>query len=87
MKTTIYVIPDCPYCHQLKQLLTSANIEYEEIDIDTEAGGELFDSVYEITKSDAVPTIVIDDNILVPNVSFMSIEMALQVIQLILNKN
>ena len=38
MTTTIYTKPGCPYCAAAKQDLEARGVEYEEIDVYTDAG-------------------------------------------------
>lgn len=84
-KVKLFIINDCPYCKKLEGLLNDANIEHLDINIDSEEGDELFKPIHDITNSELVPTIVIGERILVPEVSFLTIDTAFKIIQMILN--
>jgi glutaredoxin len=84
-KVIVYLINECPYCEKLEKLLNEANIEHTAINIDTKEGDELFKPVYDLTKSEMVPTIVIGERILVPEISFMTIDMAFKLIKMTLS--
>ena len=80
----IYTIDRCPYCQELKNLLTSANIEFTEVNVDIEENKKEYDRIHKITKSDEVPIIKINSKLLVPNVSFHSINDAFYLIKTII---
>jgi glutaredoxin len=83
---TVYLINDCPYCKKLLGLLNEANIQYETVDIGTEEGEKIFEPVHDISQSYMVPTIVIGERILVPEIGFITIDMAFKIIRMILNE-
>jgi glutaredoxin len=85
MKVTVYVINNCPYCKKLENLLSEANIDHETVNIDTEEGNKLFEPVHALTKSEMVPTIVVGEQILVPEIGFNTIDTAFQLIQMLLD--
>jgi glutaredoxin len=72
----IYTVDNCPYCTTLKNFLDADGIEYEEVNVGWEENQREFQQVYEITKSDNVPTIKIGKQLFAPNVSFQSIKEA-----------
>jgi len=72
----IYSIPDCPYCNELKEILTKEGVEFVDINVDTPENEKEYDKVYEITKSEMVPIVLVGTQFLVPNVSFQSIREA-----------
>ena len=75
-KVRIYSIPECPYCSELKEILTNDGIEFTDINVNLPENQAEYDKLYEITKSDEVPIIKIGKQLLVPNVSFSSIKQA-----------
>ena len=77
----IYTVDDCPYCTTLKGYLDKDGIEYEEVNVGYEENQSEFKEVYEITKSDNVPTIKIDKQLFAPNISFQSIKEAYQLVK------
>jgi glutaredoxin len=69
----IYSIPECPYCNELKTILTQEGIEFIDINVSLPENDAEYQKLHEITKSDDVPIIRVGKNLLVPNVSFHSI--------------
>jgi glutaredoxin len=76
---TVYTIKDCPYCSELKGLLKENEIEFNEIDIYDENYKEEVDKVMEISKADQVPIVRVGAQLLVPDVSFQSINECLEI--------
>jgi glutaredoxin 3 len=72
----IYSIPQCPYCNELKEKLTEANIEFKDVNVLLEEHKTEYDAIVEKTKSDEVPIVRVGNQLLVPNVSFHSINEA-----------
>jgi glutaredoxin len=72
----IYSIPDCPYCTELKNILTEEGIEFIDVDVNLEENEAEYNQIHEITKSDQVPIIKVGKQLLVPNVSFATIQEA-----------
>lgn len=72
----IYSIPQCPYCTELKEILTTEGIEFLDVDVSLEENEAEYNQIHEITKSDDVPIVKIGKQLLVPNVSFQSIREA-----------
>lgn len=75
-RVRIYSIPECPYCTELKTILTNDGIEFTDINVMLPENQSEYDKLYEITKSDEVPIIKVGKQLLVPNVSFSSIQQA-----------
>ena len=72
----IYSIPDCPYCSELKEILTNENIEFIDVNVNLEENEKEFSRIQKITESDSVPIVKVGKQLLVPNVSFQSIREA-----------
>lgn len=72
----IYSIPDCPYCTELKNILTEEGIEFIDVDVNLEENEAEYNQIHEITKSDQVPIVKVGKQLLVPNVSFATIQEA-----------
>lgn len=72
----VYSIPQCPYCTELKEKLTENNIEFVDVNVYLEENKEEYDMIVEKTKSDEVPIVRVGIQLLVPNVSFHSINEA-----------
>lgn len=73
---TIYGFKDCPYCTELKEILTTEGIEFTDVDITLPENEVEFNKVLEVSKAEEVPIIKIGKQLLVPNVSFQSIREA-----------
>lgn len=74
----IYVMENCPYCKQLKGLLDKEGLKYEEVDINLKENKEESDTVFKVTNCDSVPIVRVGNQLLAPDISFFSIEEALQ---------
>ena len=70
----IYTIKGCPYCEELKDLLTKDDVNFVEVDVSLDEHQKEYDKLFEITKSDDVPIVKVGKQILVPNVSFKTIQ-------------
>lgn len=81
----VYSIKNCPYCDELKELLTKENIPFMDIDINLPENIKEFDKINEIAKTDSVPVVFLKKQILVPEISFKTIKQAILVIKNILN--
>ena len=69
----LYTIENCPYCIELKKLLTKEGIEFTEIDVDKDENQDEFNRIYEIAKCNDVPMVIVNNQLLVPHVSFNSL--------------
>lgn len=76
MKVKLYTIQNCPYCKELKGLLTKYGIDFDEIDVNLPENEVEYANLSKITKSDDVPIVRVGKQLLVPNVSFRSIKEA-----------
>lgn len=72
----IYSIPQCPYCTELKEILTNEGIEFTDVNVDLPENEQEYNKIYEITKAEEVPIILVNKQLLIPNVSFKSIQEA-----------
>lgn len=73
---TIYGFKGCPYCTELKEILTNEGIEFKDVDIELDENTEEFEKVREVSKADEVPIVKVGNQLLIPNVSFKSIKEA-----------
>lgn len=69
----VYSIPECPYCTELKEILTNEGVQFIDVNVNLPENEEEYNKIYEITKSDEVPIVLVNKQLLVPNVSFKSI--------------
>ncbi len=74
----IYGFSACPYCKELKELLTKDGIQFIDVDIDLPENQEEFNKVMEIANADEVPIVRVGTQLLVPNVSFKTIVEAVE---------
>ena len=72
----IYTIPECSYCNELKERLTTEGVPFTDVNINLPENEEIYTKINELTKSDQVPIIRVKQQLLVPNVSFQSIQEA-----------
>jgi glutaredoxin 3 len=72
----VYSIPECPYCTELKEILKNEGVEFIDINVNLDENQEEYDKIYEITKSDEVPIVLVNKQFLIPNTSFTSIREA-----------
>ena len=73
---TIYSFPECPYCTALKEIYDNEGIEYRDVNITLDENQEEWNQISEVSKAEEVPVIKIGTQLLVPNISFRSIEEA-----------
>ena len=69
----VYSFKECPYCQEIKELLTKDNIEFTDVDITLKENEEEYNEIMKIAKSEMVPIVRVGNQLLVPNVSFKSI--------------
>jgi glutaredoxin 3 len=81
---TIYTISECPYCTELKDILTSNGIEYIDVNVELPENEATYNKIHDLTKSDQVPIIRVGNQLLVPNVSFNTIKDAGNIIKKLL---
>jgi len=81
----IYTITSCPYCIELKELLSANDLTYIEINVDQPEHESEYDLIHRATKSDRVPIVRLGKHLLVPDVSFKSISECMVIIDKILN--
>lgn len=75
-KVRIYSTPTCPYCQELKELLTKDGIDFTDVNVNLPENGVEYLKLHNITKSDDVPIVKVGKQLLVPNISFKSIHEA-----------
>jgi glutaredoxin len=75
----IYSIPECPYCNELKELLTKEDIKFVDINVNLPENQKTYEKISEVTKSEMVPIIRVGKKLLVPEVSFKTIKEACEI--------
>jgi glutaredoxin len=81
----IYTMPTCIYCNELKEILKTENIEYQEVNIMLPENESEYDKICEITKSEQVPIVLVGNQLLVPEVSFKTIKESVELVKRFLN--
>lgn len=80
----VYTINNCPYCAELKRMLTVEGIEFTEVNVDLPENEMEFNKLHKITRSNDVPIIKIEKQLLVPEISFKTIQEGVDLIKKIL---
>ena len=83
----VYTIDNCPYCAELKEILTNEGVEFTEVNVDLPENEPEFNLLYEVTKSNDVPVVKIGNRLLVPTISFKSIRECYEITKILLNKS
>ena len=76
---------NCPYCAELKELLTTENIEFNDIDIYDKEHEKEVGEIMEASKAEEVPIVRIEKQLFIPNVSFKSIKEACYLVKKMLS--
>jgi glutaredoxin len=77
-KITVYTMNDCPYCTDLKEKLIKENIEFRNVDVDLPESQDEFNKIIEASNAEEIPIIRIDKQLFLPNISFKSIDEAVE---------
>jgi len=72
----VYSTSQCPYCAELKALLTNEGIAFVDVNVNLPENEIEFKKLYEITQCDDVPMLKVGKQLLIPNTSFKSIREA-----------
>ena len=72
---------NCPYCEELKGLLTGESIEFTNVDINDPKNKEESDMVFKITNVESVPIVKVGNQLLAPDISFTSIAEAFELVK------
>ena len=77
----VYTLKDCQHCKQLKELLINDSILFNDIDIDLFENQMEYAKISKLTQCDEVPIIIVKGNVLLPHISFKTIEEAVSLIK------
>jgi glutaredoxin len=72
----IYLIENCSYCKQLKELYKKDGLEFEEVDVNKQENEAEWKRLFEVTQSNDVPIVKVGNQLLVAEKSFKSIQEA-----------
>lgn len=78
-------MPTCKYCNELKEILNTENIVYQEVNILLPENEAEYGKLCEITKSEQVPIVLVGKQLLVPEISFKTITEAAELTKKFLN--
>ena len=84
-KVIVYGIDGCPYCTDMKTRLTEMKIPFTYVDANLPENITETDKVFEAAKSDSVPIVRVGNQLLVPEVSFQSIDEGANLVKRFLN--
>ena len=73
----VYSLKTCPYCTELKEGLDKEGIKYEDRDVENPKYNAEFELIVKLSGEDSIPVMVIGKEVFVPDVSFNSIEEAI----------
>ena len=82
----IYTSDNCPYCQILKDKLDKLEIEYVEVDTDSEEHKVEVSQIFGMVGESIIPIIAIKPKLLVPKKSFNTIDEAVILIQQLMEK-
>jgi glutaredoxin len=68
----LYTNPTCHYCHKIKEQLVAGEIKFEEVD--TTQAGEEWNELVRITGIGMTPTVILQEETLLPNRDFRTAE-------------
>ena len=69
----LYGFEDCPYCQELKGLFDTNGIEYTYVDVMADGNEKEIGKIFELTKQESVPVVLVNKTILAPESSFKTI--------------
>jgi glutaredoxin len=72
----VYTLDGCPFCDKLKEGLTKNKIKFITKDIENPKYGAEFDKICEFSNTETVPVMLIEKQVFVPDVSFKTIDEA-----------
>ena len=82
-EVVLYTKETCPYCINFKKQLDDEGIKYTEKEIEQEGVREEFDKMAALTGQAVFPTILTNDNYLIPNRDFRGMPQGVQMIKAI----
>lgn len=74
----VYTIEHCPYCSELKDKLKLVGVDFEEVNVDLDENHDEFQAIVDATSNDSVPVVRVGNQLFVPEVSFNSIDEAVE---------
>lgn len=81
----LYGFQDCPYCQELKGLFDTNGIEYKYVDVTLDENEKETAKVFELTKQESVPVVLVKKTLLAPDKSFKSVSEAYELTLKFLN--
>jgi len=85
-RVKVFYLDKCKYCKNLMKELDGLKIPYESVDVNSVKGEKDFLNLYKLTKSDRIPTVIVGNQVLVPEIAFSDISTAIKIITELYNK-
>lgn len=82
----LYGFDECPYCQELKGLYDENGVEYTYVDVTLEENEAECEKLFEITKDESVPVVLVNKTLLAPESSFKTIQEAYELTLKFLNQ-
>ena len=69
----LYGFDDCPYCQELKNMYDENGIKYTYVDVTLDENEREINKVFELTRDESVPVVLVNKILLAPDSSFKTI--------------
>ena len=69
----LYGFDDCPYCQELKNMYDENGIKYTYVDVTLDENEREINKVFELTRDESVPVVLVNKTLLAPDSSFKTI--------------
>jgi glutaredoxin len=69
----LYGFDDCPYCQELKNMYDENGIKYTYVDVTLDENEKEINKVFELTRDESVPVVLVNKTLLAPDSSFKTI--------------
>ncbi len=86
-KIRLYGFESCPYCKELMGLYDKNELEYDYVDIDLDVYKKEVEQIMKLANSESVPIILVNKTLLSPEISFKSIDEALELTKKFLSES
>jgi glutaredoxin len=69
----LYGFDDCPYCQELKNMYDENGVKYTYVDVTLDENEREINKVFELTRDESVPVVLVNKTLLAPDSSFKTI--------------
>lgn len=80
-KIKIFYNENCPYCEKLINSLNELKIDFEGINIETNIGYKKYLKLRNFTNNDGIPCAIVGNQVIIPDVSYKTIDEAITLIK------